>query len=47
MPGGRRRRRVPWFSFIPLTTTTVSASTTIKGENNKYKKYYGIRTHMN
>ena len=32
MPGGRRRRRVPWFSFIPLTTTTVSASTTTKGK---------------
>lgn len=57
MPGGRRRRRVPWFSFIPLlqlndnnsTATTISTSTTIQGENNKYNyyKYYGIRTHMN
>ena len=37
----------PLVFFSTPTTTTVSASTTIKGENNKYKKYYGIRTHMN
>ena len=40
MPGGRRRRRVPWFSFIPLlqlndnnsTATTVQPQQQFKGK---------------